>query len=79
MELFIGSGLLLSTVMLFQIRKVMDSVAILALQSFMLSLTAAAMWYKTGIAHLLVAAVFTLSTWPAVPMAKRVGAPEVPP
>ena len=30
MELFIGSGLLLSTVMLFQIRKVMDSVAILA-------------------------------------------------
>ena len=26
----------------------------------MLSLTAAAMWYKTGIAHLLVAAVFTL-------------------
>jgi hydrogenase-4 component E len=60
MELFIGSGLLLSTIMLFQIRKVVDSVAILAFQSFMLSLTAAAMWYKTGISHLLVAAVFTL-------------------
>ncbi len=60
MELFIGSGLLLSTIMLFQIRKVVDSVAILALQSFLLSLTAAAMWYKTGIAHLLVAAGFTL-------------------
>ena len=60
MELFIGSGLLLSTIMLFQIRKIVDSVTILALQSFLLSLTAAAMWYKTGITHLLVAAGFTL-------------------
>ena len=60
MELLIGSGLLLSTIMLFQIRKVVDAVTILALQSFILSLTAAAMWYKTGISHLLVAAAFTL-------------------
>ena len=61
MELFIGSGLLLSTIMLFQIRKIVDSVAILTLQSLLLSLTAAAMWYKTGITHLLLAAGFTLA------------------
>lgn len=60
MELFIGSGLLLSTLMLLQIHKIVDAVMILRLQSLLLSLTAATMWYKTGITHLLIAAVFTL-------------------
>ncbi|MEW6066414.1 MAG: hydrogenase [Bacillota bacterium] len=60
MDLLIGLGLLISTIMLFQIRKISDSIGILALQSVLLSLTAGVMWFKTGISHLLVAAIFTL-------------------
>lgn len=60
MSLIIKLGLLISTLMLFQIRKISDSISILAVQAVLLSLTACVMWLKTGIAHLLVAAVFTL-------------------
>lgn len=60
MDQVIAISLLISALMLFQIRKISDSVVILAFQSVILSLTAAAMWYKTGITHLLTAAVLTL-------------------
>jgi hydrogenase-4 component E len=60
MALLIGLGLLISTILLFQIRKISDSCGILAVQAVMLSLTAIFMWFKTGISHLLVAAIFTL-------------------
>ncbi|GAX89842.1 hydrogenase [Effusibacillus lacus] len=60
MDQVIAMSLLISTLMLFQIRKISDSVGILAFQSVILSLTAGAMWYKTGFSHLLTAAVLTL-------------------
>ncbi len=60
MDSLVSLGLLVSTIMLFQIRKISDSIGILALQSVMLSLTAVVVWVNTGISHLLVAAIFTL-------------------
>jgi len=60
MDSVIAAGLLISTLMLFQIRKISDAVGILAFQSAVLSLIAGLIWYKTGITHLLAAAVLTL-------------------
>ncbi len=60
MDFLISIGLLLSTIMLFQVRKISDSIMILALQSFLLSMTALIFWWKTGFTGLLLAAVFTL-------------------
>lgn len=60
MEVLIGWALLISTIMLAQVRKISDAVIILALQSLLLSLTAVVMWFKTGASHLLIAAIFTL-------------------
>jgi hydrogenase-4 component E len=60
MEVLIGWGLLISTIMLAQIRKINDAIGILVLQSLLLSLTAVVMWVKTGASHLMVAALFTL-------------------
>ena len=52
--------LLVSAIWLLQIRKIGDSVPILSFQSFILALTAGAMWYQTKLSHLLVAALLTL-------------------
>lgn len=60
MSMIISLGLLISTILLLQIRKISDSCGILAIQAALLSLTACAMWLKTGISHLLIAAIFTL-------------------
>ncbi|WP_018133525.1 hypothetical protein [Effusibacillus pohliae] len=60
MDQAIAFSLLISTWMLFQIRRIGDSVGILAFQSTILAFSAGAMWYKTGISHLLIAAVLTL-------------------
>ncbi|MFC6604038.1 hydrogenase [Ectobacillus funiculus] len=61
MDQWIAMALLVSTFMLFQIRKISDSVRILAFQSLILSLVAAWMWLETGISHLLTVAILTLS------------------
>lgn len=60
MEQWIAMALLISTLWLFFIRRINDSIAILAFQSFVLSLSAGLIWYKTGISHLLLAAALTL-------------------
>lgn len=60
MDQVIAILLLISTLMLFQIRKMSTSVILLAFQSVILALTAGVMWYKTGFSHLLVVAVLTL-------------------
>ncbi|MFC7443019.1 hydrogenase [Laceyella putida] len=60
MDQWIAMTLLVSALILFQIRKISHSVGILAFQSVVLSLTAAWMWMETGITHLLIAAVLTL-------------------
>ncbi|MCL6585522.1 MAG: hydrogenase [Anoxybacillus sp.] len=60
MEQWIAMLLLISAIWLLQIRKISDSVPILAFQSFVLALTAGAMWYETKLSHLLIAALLTL-------------------
>lgn len=60
MDQWIALALLVSTLMLLQIRKIRDCVPLLAFQSIVLSISAGLMWYKTGLSHLLVAAVLTL-------------------
>lgn len=60
MDQWIAMTLLISTLWLFRIRKISDAIAILAFQSFVLSLSAGVIWYKTGISHLLIAAALTL-------------------
>jgi hydrogenase-4 component E len=60
MEIFIGWALLISAIILAQIRKISDAIGILVLQSLFLSLTAFVMWSKTDNPHLLIAALFTL-------------------
>ncbi|MBB6283894.1 hydrogenase [Geobacillus subterraneus] len=60
MEQWIAMLLLASAIWLLQIRKISDSVPILAFQSFVLALTAGAMWHQTGLLHLFVAALLTL-------------------
>lgn len=61
MEVVAVALLLLSTLWLFQIRKISDAVGIIAFQSFVLALIAGLGWYKTGIGHLLVACLLTLA------------------
>lgn len=60
MDQLIAILLLLSAFWLVQIRKISDTVPILAFQSFILALSAGFLWYKTGLSHLLVAALLTL-------------------
>lgn len=60
MEQMIAMILLISTLLLLQIRRISASVGILAFQSVILAFTAGVMWYKTGITHLLTAAILTL-------------------
>ncbi|MCZ0754998.1 hydrogenase [Anoxybacillus sp. J5B_2022] len=60
MEQWIAMLLLISAIWLLQIRKISDSVPILAFQSFVLALMAGAMWYETKLSHLFVAALLTL-------------------
>lgn len=61
MDHWIALLLLVSTIWLLQIRKISDSVQILVFQSFILALTAGFMWYETGLSHLLIAALLTLT------------------
>ncbi|CCQ93001.1 putative Hydrogenase, membrane subunit 2-like protein [[Clostridium] ultunense Esp] len=49
-----------STLLTLLIRKVADTVGVVAFQSFILSITAGVMWFRTGVADLLVAALLTL-------------------
>lgn len=64
MDWLVSAGLLVSTLLLFKIRKISDSVGIIAFQSALLALVAVIMWHRTGITHLLVAAglTFTVKT-----------------
>lgn len=64
MDWIVSAGLLISTLLLFKIRKISDSVGIIAFQSALLAAVAAIMWYRTGIGHLLVAAgmIFAVKT-----------------
>lgn len=59
MDSLLSIVLLISTMMLFRINKVADSVIIIGLQSACLAMIAAMMWVKTGIDHLLIAAILT--------------------
>jgi hydrogenase-4 component E len=60
MDQWIAMLLLISAFLLLFIRKISDSVPILVFQSFVLTLSAAYMWYQTGLSHLLIAALLTL-------------------
>lgn len=60
MDMIFIFGLLISTIMLFQIRKIVDSIGIVAFQALFLALVAGTMWWKTGGIHLLVIAMLTL-------------------
>lgn len=60
MDSFLTIVLVMSALLLFRVSKVVDSVAIIALQSAILAMCGVMMWYQTGIGHLLTAAVMTL-------------------
>ncbi|MGL5512189.1 MAG: hydrogenase [Sporomusa sp.] len=64
MDWLVSTGLLISTLLLFKIKKVSDAVGIIAFQSLLLVIVAIIMWHRTGIAHLLVAAglIFAVKT-----------------
>lgn len=61
MEHLIGTLLLLSTLLLFQINKIRHCVGILVFQSLVLSLITVGMWMKTGFVHLLITAILTVT------------------
>lgn len=61
MEQWIAMVLLFSTLLTLQIRRVVDTVGVLSFQSLVLALSAGLMWYRTGVAGLLVAAILTLA------------------
>lgn len=56
----VNSVLLLSTLFLFRTKKSMGAVVIIAIQSAGLAAIALLMWHKTGMVHLLIAALLTL-------------------
>lgn len=60
MDSFVTAVLLLSTLCLFRVKKTADAVLIIAVQSAGLAGIALLMWHKTGMVHLLIAAVLTV-------------------
>ncbi len=60
MDSFLTIILVMSGLLLFRVGKVADAVAIVALQSGLLTACAVMMWWETGIGHLLWAASMTL-------------------
>lgn len=60
MDSFVTAVLLLSTLCLFRVKKTADAVLIIAVQSAGLAGIALLMWHKTGMVHLLIAAVLTI-------------------
>ncbi len=61
MDSLVAAGLLVSTLLLFKIKKMSDAVGIIAFQSALLALAAAIMGIKTGLTHLLLAAGLTVA------------------
>lgn len=59
MEGIVTICLLISTLMLFRIRKALDAVGIICVQSIALSLVSLIIWSKTGLVHLLIAGILT--------------------
>lgn len=59
MEGIVTICLLISTLMLFRIRKALDAVGIICVQSMALSLVSLIIWSKTGLVHLLIAGILT--------------------
>lgn len=60
MDTFVTAILLLSTLFLFRTKKMADAVIIIAVQSGGLAAIAILMWLKTGMVHLLIAAILTI-------------------
>lgn len=60
MDQWIAFALLVSALMLMQIRKISDAVYLLSFQSALLALLSVYMWTQTGLSHLLIAAFLTL-------------------
>lgn len=60
MDSFVTAVLLLSTLYLFRVKKTADAVLIIAVQSAGLAVIALMMWQKTGMVHLLIAAILTI-------------------
>lgn len=61
MDQWIAIFLLISAIWLLQIRKISDSIPILAFQSFILAIIAGFIWFETGLFHILIAALLTLT------------------
>ena len=60
MESFINICLLISTLMLFRLKKAVEAVGIIFVQSLALALVSLIIWTKTGLLHLLIAGILTL-------------------
>ena len=60
MESFVTICLLISTLMLFRLKKAVEAVGIIFVQSLALALVSLIIWTKTGLLHLLIAGILTL-------------------
>ena len=60
MESFVTICLLISTLMLFRLKKAVEAVGIIFVQSLALALVSLIIWNKTGLLHLLIAGILTL-------------------
>jgi len=60
MESFVTICLLISTLMLFRLKKAVEAVGIIFVQSLALALVSLIIWAKTGLLHLLIAGILTL-------------------
>ena len=60
MESFVTICLLSSTLMLFRLKKAVEAVGIIFVQSLALALVSLIIWTKTGLLHLLIAGILTL-------------------
>ena len=60
MESFVTMCLLISTLMLFRLKKAVEAVGIIFVQSLALALVSLIIWTKTGLLHLLIAGILTL-------------------
>ena len=60
MESFVTICLLISTLMLFRLKKSVEAVGIIFVQSLALALVSLIIWTKTGLLHLLIAGILTL-------------------